>query len=151
MQTVSRPAPALSGTHAQGMGLAPRLQIWTVRACGVRSQRDQGRFDVVTRHRWPARACTAAILGSINRTSPRCGDFIRLLVTIELDKQAVGTRHEVVVGQMVGTQGQAVYEFSHDLRPITVRKRVDFVEQLLGGLGHEVRFAFTVLGVKLVG
>jgi hypothetical protein len=32
-----------------------------------------------------------------------------------------------------------------------VRKRVEFVEQLLGSLGHEIRFAFTVLGVKVVG
>jgi hypothetical protein len=75
-----------------------------------------------------------------------------LLVPIELDEQAAGSRYEiVVVGQIVWTQGQAAYQFGHELRPIAVRKRVDFVEQLLGSLVHEVRFALTVLGVKLVG
>lgn len=75
-----------------------------------------------------------------------------MLVTIELDEQAVGSRNKVVVvGQIVGSQGHAAYEFGHEFRPITVRKRVEFVEQLFGSLGHEIRFAFSVLGVKCVG
>jgi hypothetical protein len=89
---------------------------------------------------------------SCEQTSPRCGISFRLHVTIERDEQAVGSRNDVVVvEQIVGTQGQAPHQFNHELRPITVRKRVDFVEQFLGSLGHEVRFAFTVLGVKPVG
>ena len=74
-----------------------------------------------------------------------------MLATIELGEQAVGSRNEVVVvGQIVGIQGHAAYQFGHEFRPVTVRKRVEFVEQLLGSLGHEIRLAFAVLGVKLV-
>jgi hypothetical protein len=59
-----------------------------------------------------------------------------MLVTIELDEQSVGSRNKVVVvGQIVGTQGHAAYQFGHEFRPITVRKRVEFVEQLLWRLG----------------
>ena len=74
-----------------------------------------------------------------------------MLATVEFEEQAVGSPNEVVVvGQIVGSQGYAAYEFGHEFRPILIRKRVEFVEQLLGSLGHEIRFAFSVLRVKFV-
>jgi hypothetical protein len=76
---------------------------------------------------------------STNQTSPRCGISFRLLVPIELHEHAVGSRNEVVVvGQIVGTQSHAAYQFGHESGLIVVRKRVEFVEQLLRSLGHEI-------------
>ena len=73
-------------------------------------------------------------------------------MTIELDEQAVGSRNEVVVvGQIVVSQAHAAYQFGHKFRPIPVRKRFEFVEQLRRSLSHGIRFAFRVLGVKPVG
>jgi hypothetical protein len=93
----------------------------------------------------------AAMTRSTNQTSPVAGISFRLLVTIELDKQAVGSRNDVVVvRQIVGSQGHATYQLRNNLRPIAIGKRVEFVEQLLGTFGHEIRFAFGVLGGKLV-
>jgi hypothetical protein len=70
---------------------------------------------------------------------------------IEFDEQLVRCRDEVVVvGQVVGSQGQTADKFGQELRPIEVRKGIEFVEQLFGRLSHEIRFAFSVLGVKFL-
>jgi len=71
---------------------------------------------------------------------------------IEFGKQAIGGRHQIVVlRQVVRGQGHPTREFRHELRPIPIRERLEFVEQLLGGLCHEIRVPFCVLRVKRVG
>jgi hypothetical protein len=79
----------------------------------------------------------AAMPRSTNQASLRYGISLRLLVSIELNEQAVDDRNEVVVlGHIVGSQGHAAYQFGHKFRPIPVRKRFEFVEQLRRSLSH---------------
>jgi hypothetical protein len=75
----------------------------------------------------------------------------RLLATIEFGKQAIGGRHKIIVlRQVVRGQGDPTREFRYELRPIPIRERLEFVEQLLRGLRHEIRVPCCVLRVKLV-
>jgi hypothetical protein len=79
---------------------------------------------------------SAAMPRSTNQPRPFCGDLIQIAPDDRLDEEAVGSRNEVVVaGQTVRSQGHAAYQFSHEFRPIAVRKRFEFVEQLLRSLG----------------
>jgi hypothetical protein len=64
----------------------------------------------------------------------------RWFATIEVG-EAIGGRHQVfVLGQVVRSQGHPTREFGHEFGPIPIRQRVEFLDQLLGGLGHEIRF-----------
>src|SRR5580700_9983490 len=77
------------------------------------------------------------------------GISFRPLATIEFDKESISSRNQVVIlRQVMWSQGHAAREFSRQLRPIALRKRVEFVQQLLGSLSHRTRFAPGVLGVK---
>ena len=65
---------------------------------------------------------------------------------IEFGKQAIGGRHQIVVlRQVVRAQRHPPREFRHELRPFPIRERLEFVEQLLRGLRHEIRVPFCVL------
>jgi len=75
----------------------------------------------------------------------------RRLATIEFGKQVIGGRHQIVVlRQVVRGQGYPTREFCNELRPILVRERLEFIEQLLRGFRHRIRLPFCVLRVKLV-
>ncbi len=64
----------------------------------------------------------------------------------------IGCRNQVaILRQIVRREGCTAQKFGKEFRPILSRKRVEFVEQLLSGLGHEIRFARGVLRVKFVG
>jgi hypothetical protein len=76
----------------------------------------------------------------------------RLLATIKVDEEAIGGRKQVfVLRQIVRSQGDAAGEFGHQFRPFPIWKRIEFVEQFLGGLDHEIRLAFCHLRVKFAG
>ena len=75
----------------------------------------------------------------------------RLLATIELSEEAIGDRDQIfVLRHVVRSQGHAAGELGHEFRPIQIRKRVEFLEQLFGGLRHEIRVPLCVYWAKFV-
>lgn len=93
----------------------------------------------------------AAIPRSTNQTSPRAAKSFRL-ATIEIGEEAIGSGYGIfVLWQIVRSQGHPTREFGQDFRPILIRQRLEFLEQLLGGVRHEIRVARCVLCVKLAG
>jgi hypothetical protein len=51
-------------------------------------------------------------------------------LVVEFEKELIGGRNQIVVGrEVVRRSRSAVQEFSQDLRPILIRKRVEFLEQ----------------------
>jgi hypothetical protein len=72
-----------------------------------------------------------------------------LLATIELEKQTIGGRHQVVLlGQVVRGQGHSPCELRDQFRPIPIRQGLEFVEKLLCSWRHEIRVPCCVLRVK---
>ena len=65
-----------------------------------------------------------------------------MLTSVEFDKQAVGYCHEVFVSwQLVGLQGRPAQQFRDELLAIRFWQRIELVQQLPGGLRHEMRLA----------
>jgi len=74
----------------------------------------------------------------------------RLLATIEFGKQAIGDRNQIIVlRQVVRGQSHPTREFRYELRPIPIRERLKFVEQLLRGLHHESESHFVFFASSL--
>ena len=83
------------------------------------------------------------------RPRPVAGISLRLLVAIEFDEEPIRGRHQIVVlGEIVWSQGRSTEQFRDEFRPVFVRQRVEFVQQLLRGLRHWFRLALDLVGVK---
>ena len=91
----------------------------------------------------------AAIPRSTSQTSPRCGDSLRLLVSIEFDEEPIRGRHQIVVlGEIVRSNGRSTEQFSDEFCPVFVRQGVEFVQQPPRGLRHGFRLALDRVAVK---
>lgn len=76
----------------------------------------------------------------------------RLLATIKFREEAIGGCNEILVRrQVVRGQGRSTRELGHNLGPIPIRERVEFLEQFLSRGGHEIRVPRWILHVKSVG
>jgi hypothetical protein len=63
----------------------------------------------------------------------------RLVATIQVGKQAIGGRQQVfILRQVVRRQRHPTGKFGDELRPIPVRERFEFLDQLLGGVRHGI-------------
>ena len=60
-----------------------------------------------------------------------------MLSTIEFHEKAIGSRHQIfVLRKVVRGQRHPTSEFRHNLRPIGIRERLEFIEKFLGGCAH---------------
>jgi hypothetical protein len=73
----------------------------------------------------------------------------RLLSPVEFDDDLIGGGHQIVrIREIMWRQGNASQQFGKDLRPILFLQGVKLLEELLGGLRHEIRVPSSRFAVK---
>ncbi|SRR5216684_2268687 len=140
-----------SNTGPKYRNVNRHLESGIAGTCGVRNERYESAIVVIGRyaddHRRPDFGRHAEVdkpdLASLRRL------HYLLLVSIELDKEAICSSHQVVfLREIVRGERGTPKQFRDKLCPVLLRQRVEFVEQLLASLRHATRLAPSVRDVK---